>query len=184
VKTKEGITAFTGYRGAGKSTMAALMDALGYALVSDDILAVSFNKECLPGSWPYLRRMKLKCAPITELALMPSESVSEALDKAKYFVPARHVADHRWRRLERIYLLEIDPTIADVSIDRLVGLEAVRVIIDQTYHFQFVPRSGRFREHLALCAGIAAKVPVFRLRRSPSLGLTSAFGHKIRDHLE
>jgi hypothetical protein len=159
------------------------MSSLGYGLVSDDVLAVGL-KDSMPGAWPYLRRLKLKQPPISELALTPTEQVGDTLDRRKYFVPMKYVADDQWGSLNRIYLLENDPTGEGVSIEPVSGLEAVRVLIDQTYHFQFILGAGLFREHLKLCARIASIVPVFRLRRSPSIGLESGLGCLIRTHLE
>ena len=78
--------------------------------------------------------------------------VSEAFDNEKYFVYPKHAADDQWSRLDRIYLLEIDPTCPHVSIDRITGAEAVGALIDQTYHFNFIVDSGRVRDHLVLCA--------------------------------
>src|SRR5262249_14232212 len=98
IVTGEGITAFVGHSGSGKSTAAALMGSLGYELVSDDILPISFNQN-VPGAWPYLRRLKLHDGPIIQLALTSIELVSETLDKTKYFVRPKYVADDKWRRL-------------------------------------------------------------------------------------
>ena len=60
IVTRGGIAAFAGHRGAGKSTTAALLSLLGYELVTDDVLPVSFNQNSVPGAWPYLRRLKLQ----------------------------------------------------------------------------------------------------------------------------
>jgi hypothetical protein len=110
--------------------------------------------------------------------------VSETLDKEKYFVRPKYAADDNWRRLERLYLLEIDRTVSSVSIDRITGAEAVRALIDQTYHFRFILGSGRYRDHLALCTQLASKVAVYRLRRSPSFRPGPELGSSIREHLE
>jgi hypothetical protein len=109
--------------------------------------------------------------------------VSEALDKERYFVCPKHAADDQWSRLERIYLLEVDPICSNVSIERITGAEAVRTLIDQTYHFDFILGSGRVRDHLALCTYLASKVAVYRLRRSPSIRAGSELGSIICTHL-
>jgi hypothetical protein len=184
IVTKRGITAFAGHSGAGKSTIAALMGSFGYELVTDDILPVSFSQNSVPGAWPYLRRLKLRGDPIIQLALTPTEPVSETLDKGKYFVRPEFAADDKWSRLERLYLLEIDPTASSASIDRITGTEAVHVIIEQTYHFRFILGSGRFRDHLAFCAYLASKVAVYRLRRPPSFSIEKELGFLMRAHLE
>jgi hypothetical protein len=182
IATKSGITAFAGRSGAGKSTIAAVMCSLGYGLVTDDILPISFGKHSLPGAWPYLRRLKLQKDLIAELALTPIESVSERLDKDKYFVRPEFVADDRWDRLERIYLIEIDSTASTASIDRIEGSEAVRMIIERTHHFRFVVSSGQFRNHLTFCTRLASKIPIFCLRR-PSSFSKKEFGFLISGHL-
>ena len=184
IVTKRGITAFAGHSGAGKSTTAALMCSLGYELVTDDILPISFNEDSVPGAWPYLRRLKLHAGPITQLALTPTEVVSETLDKEKYFVRPKCVADDKWNRLERLYLLESDPTDSPVPIDKITGAEAVRALVDQTYHFKFILGTGRFRDHLAFCTRLASRIAIYRLRLSPSYGTGQKLGSLIRTHLE
>jgi hypothetical protein len=183
IVTGKGITAFAGPSGAGKSTTAALMGARGYELVTDDMLPVSLNRNLIPGAWPYLPRLKLQAASIIQLALAPAEPVSDSLDKEKYFVRPERVAEDKWRRLERLYLLEIDPTDSDMSIDRITGAEAVRVLVDQTYYFQFNLTSGQLGNHLALCTQLASQIAVYRVRRS-SFGVGNDLGSLICEHLQ
>jgi hypothetical protein len=183
IVTKNGIAAFAGHSGAGKSTTAALMGSSGYALLADDIVPVSFRKQSLPGAWPFLRRLKLQLDPIIQLALPSTELVSETFDNRKYFVNPKIAAGDEWIRLERIYLLEIDEATSGVSIDRITGPEAVRVIIDQTYHFQFIIRSGRFRDHLISCTRLASQVAVYRLCRPPDFDI-GELRFLLRAHLE
>ncbi len=179
ISAQGGIIAFAGRSGVGKSITAALMGSLGYELITDDILPVSFNQDSEVGAWPYLRRLKLQRDAITKLALTPMDPVSDALDKEKYFVRPKFAADDKWNRLQQLYLLEIDPSASSISIDRITGVDAVRVLIDQTYHFQFVLGSGRFREHLELCVQLASKIRVYRLRRPPSFDIGEELGSLI-----
>ncbi len=169
IMTKDGIIAFAGRSGAGKSTTAAMMNSLGYELVADDMLPISFNKKAVPGAWPYMRRLKLAAGQIAQLALTPAELVSENLDKVKYFVRPNHIADDKWNRLNRIYLLETDPVDSRTSIEQITGAEAVRALVDHTFYFDFVLDSGLVRNHLALCTRLASKISVYRLRLSRSL---------------
>jgi hypothetical protein len=160
----------------GKSTIAGLLNSFGYELIADDILPVSFDQNSTPGAWPYLRRLKLHRDPIIQLALPPGERVSETLDKEKYFVHPKRAGDDRWRRLERLYLLENDATDSSAPIEQIAGAGAVRALVDQTYHFKFIIDTGRFGEHLAFCTELASKTPIYRLRRS----LLSDAGEKLR----
>jgi hypothetical protein len=167
IVTGKGITAFAGHSGTGKSTTAALFSTLRYELIADDILPVSFNQNSIPGAWPYLRRLKLHRDLITKLALTPTESVSETLDSERYFVRPKPGGDNKWRTLERLYLLEIGPAASHVQIEQITGADAVRALIDQTYHFKFILGTQRFGDHLAFCTQLASKIPVFRVHRSP-----------------
>ena len=178
------ITAFAGRSGAGKSTTAALMHALNYQLFADDILPINFDKNSIPGAWPYLRRLKLQKDLIVQLALTAGEPVSKRLDKDKYFVHPKYAADDKWSRLERLYLLEIDAANSQNSIDQLVGAEAVSGLVEHTYHFDFIESSKRFNDHLAFCTKLASKIAIYRLRRSLLSGDGNEFGLFIRAHLE
>jgi hypothetical protein len=184
IVTGERIAAFAGYSGAGKSTIAASLASLDYELVTDDILPVSFNQNSIPGAWPYLRRLKLRRDSFIPLALTPTEPVSETLDKEKYFVHPKFAADDKWSQLERLYVLELDPTVSHLSVDRITGAEAVRALIDQTYHFSFIVGSGRVRDHVAFCTQLASKIAVYHLRRSPSFGTGKELASLIDAHLE
>jgi hypothetical protein len=175
---------FAGHCGAGKSTTAALMGLWGHELVADDILPVSFNQNEVPGAWPYLRRLKLQNDSITELALTPTELVSEVLDKEKYFVYPKNIAPNNWSRIERVYLLESEPAAVGISIEQLTGAQAVRALVDQTYHFSFILGSGRLREHLSLCTQLASKINIYRLRRPETFMPANELGSVISAHLK
>ena len=184
IVTGTGITAFAGRSGAGKSTTAALLNSLGYELIADDILPVSFNQNSMPGAWPYIRRLKLHRDSIDQLAFRPTEIVSETLDKEKYFVLPKCAPDPKWRRLERLYLLENEETDWHIPIEQITGADAVRALVDQTYHFNFILGTQRFGDHLALCTRLASKILIYRLRRSPVNHEGKELGSLICAHLE
>jgi hypothetical protein len=172
-----------GSSGSGKSFMAACMSSLNYKLVADDILPISFDLNGAPGAYPYLRRLKLKRDSIEDLSLSPGEPVSERLDKSKYFVvPRNRACDRRWSQLHRLYLLEKD-TAEAITIDRLVGADALRAIVDQTYHYDFIRETRQYGEHLALCANVVSKISVYRVRRSRERPTGLELGSIIRKHL-
>ena len=184
IANETSITAFAGHPGAGKSTIAAMLSTLNYELIADDILPVDFNQDLTPGAWPYLRRLKLHRDLITRFAFTPAEKVSEDLDKEKYFVYPKFRGADKWRRLERIYLLEKDVTGSHDSIEPLAGADAVRVLVDQTYHFDFIPGTRQFGEHLAFCTRLASKVAIYRLRWTPLSASTEEFRSLICRHLK
>jgi hypothetical protein len=184
IVTKGSITALAGHSGAGKSTAAATLSSLGYELLADDILPVSFNQNSIPGAWPYLRRLKLHRDPIIQLAFTATEMVGETLDKEKYFVRPKRIGDDKWRRLERLYLLENNETASHLPIEQITGADAVRALVDQTYHFNYILGTRRFGDHLAFCTRLASKVLIYRLRRSPFSDTGEKLGSLISAHLE
>ena len=184
IVTGNGITAFAGRTGAGKSTTAALLNSLGYELITDDILPVSFNQNSIPGAWPYLRRLKLHLDPITQLGFTPTETVSENLDNEKYFVRPKRTGEDKWRRLERLYLLENDVTDSRAPIEQITGADAVRALVDQTYHFSFVLGTRRFGDHLEFCTRLASNILIYRLRQLPLNDVGKVLGPLLCEHLE
>jgi hypothetical protein len=148
------------------------------------MLPISFNQQAVPGAWPYLRRLKLHDGPILRLALTPAELVSENVDNEKYFVCPKTVADDKWNRLDRVYLLEYDSAGSLAPIDLITGADAVRALVDHTYYLDFVLDSGRVHDHLELCTELASKISVYRLRLSPSLRIEDGLGALICAHLE
>jgi hypothetical protein len=184
IVTGDGVTAFAGHSGSGKSTTAAVLNSLGYELIADDILPVSFNQNSIPGAWPFLRRMKLRRDPIVEFAFTPGEIVSERLDKERYFVRPKPAGDDKWRKLERLYLLDNDANDSHITIERITGADAVRALVDQTYHFGFILDTRRFADHLAFCTRLASMVLIYRLRRSPSRDTGRKLGSLLRAHIE
>jgi hypothetical protein len=184
IVTGLGITAFIGHSGAGKSTTAALFNTLGYELIADDILPVSFNQKSIPGAWPYLRRLKLHRDPINQLAFTPTEVVSETFDQETYFVIPQLIGDNTWRRLERLYLLEKDITDSHVPIEQITGADAVRALVDHTYHFNFIRGTRTFGDHLAFCTRLASKVLLYRVRWSPLNDTGKKLDSPICAHLQ
>ncbi len=184
IVTGNGITAIAGHSGSGKSTTAAALNSLGYEVIADDILPVSFDRHSIPGAWPYLQRLKLHRDPILQLAFTPTEMVSERLDKEKYFVRPKGAGENKWRRLERLYLLENDVPASHVPIEEITGADAVRTLVDQTYHFNFILGTQRFGHHLAFCTRLASKIPIYRLHRRLVSDEGKALGSLISAHLE
>src|SRR5262249_40420536 len=108
----------------------------------------------------------------------------ETLDKEKYFVRSKRTGDDKWRRLERLYLLENEITDSHVPIEQITGADAVRALVEQTYHFNFILGTRRFGGHLALCTRLASKILVYRLRRLPLGNEAKKFASLIRAHLQ
>jgi hypothetical protein len=184
IVSRGSVVAFAGHSKAGKSTTAALLSATHYELIADDILPVSFDENSVPGAWPHLRRLKLCADTLQELDLTPVGLISERFERERYFVNPKYIADDKWRRLERIYMLETDPEVSSVTIESITGGEAVRAIVSHTYRLDCVRDSGQFGDHLSISTLLASKVAIYRLRRPPSPFITEEVRSAICAHLE
>jgi hypothetical protein len=110
--------------------------------------------------------------------------VGETLDIEKYFVFPKRTASDRWRMLERVYLLEKSVTDSHVTIEQITGADAVRAIVDQTYHFNFILGTQRLGQHLAFCARLISKILIYRLRWPALSGEEKKPASIICAHLE
>jgi hypothetical protein len=79
----------------------------------------------------------LHCDPIIKLAFVPEKIVSEMLATETYFIRPKQTGDNKWRRPEPLYLLEDEVDDLRVQIEQITGADAVHVLVDQTYHFNF-----------------------------------------------
>jgi hypothetical protein len=134
-----------------------------------------------PGAWPYLRRFKLHLDSIAQFGFTPREIVSDRLDNQKYFVASKSEGYDKWRRLDRLYLLENNASESGICIEQITGADAVRALVDHTYQFGFIAETRTFGRHLLFCAKLASKIVIYRLRYSPRDALLDSF---IRAHLE
>ncbi len=160
--------AFVGVKGAGKSTMAAALQARGHSLVADDIVAIvttSGGPLVLPG-FPYL---KLWPDSVASLGYTPEE-----------LPRLRPELEKRGRRLttgfsstpvplHAVYVLGLG---AEAAIQPLNAHEAWQELMGHWYGARFggeLIRSLGLSSQFLQCAALARKIPVFRLIRPPAL---------------
>ena len=79
---------------------------------------------------------------------------------------------------------KMNVTDSHVPIEQITGADAVRALVDQTYHFNFILGTRRFGDHLAFCARLASKILIYRLRWSPLSDAGKKLGSLICAHLE
>ena len=96
----------------------------------------------------------------------------------------KQLSGDKWRKLERLYLLENNTPDSQGAIEKITGAEAVRALVDQTYHFNFVLGTRRFGDHLELCTRLASNLLVYRLRQLPVRDVGKDLAPLIRAHIE
>ena len=86
------------------------------------------------------------------------EPVGAEINDHKYIVLPSHSAADEWKELDRVYVLEIEPTQSCI-IEKLEGVDAAHALVQQTYQFDFISKTCRFGEHLLLVRAASIKNP-------------------------
>ncbi len=106
VNINDSAIAFLGHRGIGKSTMAINLYKKGYPIVTDDILAIDFDKEGIPSVYPGYTHIRLsedsyKYIKNDTKILSPIRTIV-----GKFFCDAFNGFSPELLKLKRIYLLK------------------------------------------------------------------------------
>jgi len=170
VQRQGAATIFVGESGEGKSTLAASLGRKGHAVFGDDTMPLWPRADGGFDAWPGSRMLKLWSDTIDALGETPGQldCVGERLDK--FFFPNHAQAPDAPVPVGEIILLEAGGAETGVIVEPLAGLEALRVISQNTYRPEYVPLLGREAEHFQLCSRLVGRVSVVRLRRPWALG--------------
>jgi len=165
VLRRGGATIFVGASGEGKSTIAASLGREGYAILGDDTMPLWLRADGGFDVWPGSRMFKLWSDTIGALGEAPDglESVGERLEK--FLFPNNAQAPDAPTPIDEIILLDASGEGNRVAMEPLIGLEALRIISQNTCRPEYVPLLGRNAEHFQLCSRLADRVSVVRLRR-------------------
>lgn len=164
VAVRDAAVAFVGWERAGKSTTAAALHLRGHSLVVDDILALHPAQDDIPSVPPGLPLLKLWPDALLALGEDPAALALVDPEVSKRFRPA--VLVKAPVPLRRIYVLQAAST---VGIEPLGLQEAFVALLGNLYHARLLDRFDEQGKHVALCARLAERVPVRRLRRTDSL---------------
>ncbi|NTW03241.1 MAG: hypothetical protein HGA19_18525 [Oscillochloris sp.] len=162
VVVDQGVVAFLGHSGEGKSTLAARMLRRGHTLLTDDILALDLGGAGLPHAWPGFPQLKLWPDTLRDLGDDP-EALPQLLSvstKRAYRVSFGFALQPL--RLRRIYVLGGGREIATTP---LVPQHAFQALVGNTYALRFIGASGSTSVHLHQCAQMIRSLPIVRLQR-------------------
>jgi hypothetical protein len=168
IQTARGAVLFVGNSGHGKSTLVAALVQRGYALLADDVTAVSVKSPSGPvavGSFPRLRL----CADAAARFDYPLDSIPRIQspdNQDKYLVPAKRFCAGPLP-VHAIYSLCVD---ADTSI-RLEPVDTVQrfaIVGTNTYRYVFLEALGMRQMHFQAATQLARSVHVGRITRPAS----------------
>jgi hypothetical protein len=150
--------ALAGGTGAGKSTVAALLCAVGARLVSDDVLRVSVaggQARCFLGT----SMLHLRPAATSIAERIPATSVEETPDGRLGIVPPR--PDRTLLPLEAIVIPSLSEEAPGLSVERLRARDALVKLLSYPRHIGW-RANGPVRTHFDGVARLAKLVPVYR----------------------
>jgi hypothetical protein len=160
--------AFVGGKGWGKSTMAAALNACGYAVVADDVLAIDMENDECPIVYPGFPQLKLWPESAASLGVDP-ESLPHVIPVTQK--RAQSVKDGFSQTslpLKRIYILAKRQR---QKIERIELQQALAEIIGHTHSTvtRILEHTGATAEYFSKCARLVDSVPICRMSRPPSL---------------
>ena len=183
--TPQGVIAFMGMTGAGKSTLAASFGLRGFAVLSDDCLLVEEQDEEIMTTLSY---PGLRLWPETVAALFEQEPVLQPL--AHYTEKKRLLFDQDHfdgaLSLRAIYVLtqpEDMQEINGVTITPLVAGEALLETVKHNFQLDITDR-GKLAHSFRQYEWLAKSVPFFRLTFPREHELLPTVNSAILNHLE
>ena len=170
---------FLGEKGSGKSATAFAHRTRGHPIIADDVVAVRFDHQGGPSIAPGFPHLKLWPAAAVALGSDP-----KALPRL-----------HRNAQKRSVFLSQGFPTVPSpirclyvlatgsrVEIERLGPKESFGELLKHSYAPRFLGAVGSTPTHLRQCAALAGSIPVYRLRRPPSLSVLPEVVDRIEEH--
>ncbi|NOU97350.1 aldolase [Paenibacillus sp. LMG 31456] len=159
--------AFTGESGAGKSTLATTFLNLGYQLLSDDVIAISFSPEQIPYVTPAYPQQKLWQESLNNFGMETSQFRSIYGRENKYCVPVTSKYYSEPLPLAGVYEL-IKAENSKIGIRRIEKLERFQTLFCHTYRNFLVPGLGLMDWHFNTSASILNHIDLYQLSRPAS----------------
>jgi hypothetical protein len=179
--TKDGrAITFLGGKGWGKSTLAAYMNSRGHGFLTDDVVAVNADSSGVIQLMPGFPHLKLWPNSAAYLGMDP--------DKMARLHPELDKRIHRLDddfsmepcRISSIYVLDIGDY---EEIRPIKPREALIELVRHTYLSRYLQPTGTASLHLQQCAKVASSVPLYYLRRPPSLFRLPKIARLVEDHV-
>jgi hypothetical protein len=164
IRTPKGAVLFTGHSGYGKSTLLATFLARGYAMLTDDLAAISLDEAKRPFVAPGYPHLKL-WADSAEQLNQSTEGLNRIRpDFDKFSVPASGNLDTEPLPLYAIYVLSPSNE-ANLRLEPLHDARKFNVLLDHTWQKLAMRRMNRHAEHFQQAVSIANQVLIRRVFR-------------------
>ena len=175
--------AFAGDSGAGKSTMAAWMNAHGHPLLCDDVCVIQVNEDQAPMAFPAFPRMKLWKDALGKMERETGDLQRDYSRTDKYHLPVDKLFAGEPLPLSKILFLRYSTETAAARIEDIPPSHAVPLLRNNTYRFQFISGLDLTEKHFRNCISIARNVPTHYLDRPRELSLMADCQRLLEEQL-
>lgn len=166
VQIGDGVAAFLGHSGAGKSTIVANLERLGFPVVSDDfcLLGPFLSEDSGPVVIPVAPAVKLWPSALDHLGTRPEGLPKVWSQENKYRLRLREASERL--PLRGVFFLEWSAEGEETPSIQEVPVPGAIVRLMEMTHFEYVMKpAGRLQDNFLLCARILRAIPAYTLRR-------------------
>ncbi|WP_434752034.1 aldolase [Paenibacillus amylolyticus] len=162
--------AFVGHSGAGKSTLSAALAAQGYPLLTDDVVALSWDAGGRAIVSPGYPQQKLWQPSLEGFGMKQQDYATVHAEITKYAIPVQHYFHQSAVPLAGIYELvpQPDHEPGPVQLKEVSGLERLHLICSHTFRSGLVRRQGLAQWLFETASRLSASVEFSRLSRTGS----------------
>jgi hypothetical protein len=160
--------AIVGDSGAGKSTLASAFLNKGFKLLTDDVIAVTLNKENTPIVTPAYPQQKLWEDSLGNFGMGWNEYNSIHGRENKYCVPIPSGFYHTSVPLAGVIELEKTENKGEIEIVQIEGLKRFYTLYYNTFRNFLIKGLGLMEWHFQTCAAMVNRIDVYKLYRPNS----------------
>lgn len=172
---------FCGPSGAGKSTMAAVLGKHGYAMLTDDVCAITTDAAGTLLAQPDGRQLKLWSSAVERLDLAARRG-APVRDKLEKFYVEPAAASAEALPVGAVYILrETRPSVRD-GIEPLNLADAARLVRKNAYRPRLVRAMQQNAHYLRSAAAIADKAGFFFLCRRLEFAVMPQVVARLEEH--
>ncbi|MGC5771070.1 aldolase [Paenibacillus pabuli] len=160
--------AFVGHSGAGKSTLSAALASRGYPLLTDDVVAVTWDAGGRAIVSPGYPQQKLWQPSLEGFGMNEENYATVHAEVTKYAIPVQHYFHDRPVPLAGVF--ELDPKPEEVQIPvqlmEVPGLERLHTLCSHTFRSGLISRQGLAQWLFETVSRLSASIEILRITRS------------------
>lgn len=175
---------FSGNSGAGKSTLAAKMVSRGYPLLTDDVVAITYNKARQMVMIPGHNKVKLWSNALEHFG-QESSNLKQILNKTNKFELPIELHQDTPVMVSTFYELNHNNVINTVLLEKIEGIEKINLLIRNTYRYGMLSKiNNGLKTHLKQIGELANSIKTYKVTRPSQLYLLDELADIIEAHIK